>query len=261
MAVCAAVLLLGTGCEKTRKVEFVATNPVLSWTDLDLPATTALDDGYAVLVKEQTRGLFPAAVAVARVKAAYRSDGTAGTLLEMKAEPESELLPWNSVLDDQRLVSGVFPIKPLALQGEEATVAHILSTARAMKAPICLVYGTASLGPHEAELRGAIFDTANHRPLAVMHAWAEVSENDTTLADLPAPPAKDPEYFSAAKDPRYQDAPGAAVYKFETLVRNCMIALRKNDASLENQPTEGWIPETPPNAMIVPVPRRPPLRP
>ena len=257
-AVCVSVLLIGAGCEKRKKVEFVATDPVLQWTDLELSAETDLEDSYAMLAEKPTVGLFPAAVAVVRVKSVYYGDTAGEIRLEMNTEPEAELLPWNSLLDDQRVVSGAFPIKPIALQGEDVTVGHLLSTANAMKASICLIYATAELNETESEVRGALYDTENLRPLAALRAHARIDDLDEALGELPEPAPFNPEYFDAAKDPRYHDPPGMAIYKFESLVRDCVIALRKADTPLQNQPTDGWVPERPPDALLWPPPAKRP---
>ena len=72
-AACAALACIGTGCEKRAEVEFSATDPVLDWPNLDLPDTLDLEDDYTLLVTEPTTGLFPAAVAVARVSSVARA--------------------------------------------------------------------------------------------------------------------------------------------------------------------------------------------
>ena len=257
-AACAALACIGTGCEKRAEVEFSATDPVLDWPNLDLPDTLDLEDDYTLLVTEPTTGLFPAAVAVARVRADYLGDDPEATRLKMNTEPEAELLPWNSLLDDQRAVSSVFPVKPIALQGEDVTVKHLLRTASAMRASLCLVYATADLSENESEVRGALFDTEDLRPLAVLHARARIDDLDTALAELPEPAPWNPEYFHAAKDPRYHDPPGMAIYKFESMVRKCVVTLREGDTPFENLPTDGWVPERPPDALLWPPQTRQP---
>jgi len=249
VAACITVLLLGAGCEKEKaEVKFLATDPVLQWANLELSGATTPDDAYALLLEGPTTGLFPAAVAVARVEACYVEDADTRTELEIKAEPEVELLPWNSLLDDQRVVSGVFPVKPIVLEGEDVTVGHLLTVASEMKASLCLIYATAELSENESEVRGALYDTENRRPLATLHARARIDDLDVALRELPEPAPFIPDYFHAAKDPRYHDPPGMAIYKFQTAVRTCIIALRRNDTPLENLPTEGWAPEPLPTA-------------
>ncbi len=250
VAACLAVVLGEAGCVKKAEIQFVATDPVLQWQDLQLPDDVEVHDGYTLLEEQQTTGLFPTAVAVVRIRADYTDAGPPATMLELNTEPETELLPWNSLLDDQRAISGVFPIKPIALQGEDVTVEHLLKTAEVMKASVCLIYATADLSQTESEVRGAIYDARRLKPLAVLCAHARIENLDEALADLPKPAPMEPRYFDAAKDPRYHDAPGMAIYKFEALVRECVIALRKNDTPLENQPTEGWMPQPPPDGVF-----------
>ena len=43
-----------------------------------------------------------------------------------------------------------------------------------------------------------------------------------------------------------------AIYKFEDMVRECIIALRESDTPFENLPTEGWVPERPPDTLLWP---------
>ena len=254
-----AVWLTAGGCEKQEdEVEFLATDPVVQWQNLELPEATAPEDAYVLLVEEATTGLFPAAVAVARVRARYVDDADSATGLELQDEPEVELLPWNSLLDDQRVVSGAFPIMPIVLEGADVTVGHLLTAADEMEATVCLVYATAELSENESEVRGALYDTRNRCPLAVLHARARIDDLGEALDELPAPAPFVPDYFHAAKDPRYHDPPGMAIYKFETAVRDCIIALRKNDISLENLPTDGWVPQQPPHATPWPPPTQSP---
>jgi hypothetical protein len=111
-----------------------------------------------------------------------------------------------------------------------------------MGASICLIYATTDLNEAESEVRGGLYETAKLRPLAALHARACVDNLEAALADLPEPPPFNPEYFSAAADPRYHDPPGMAIYKFESFVREAIIALRKNDTPYENLPTDGWVP-------------------
>ncbi|MCP4592165.1 MAG: hypothetical protein GY842_15630 [bacterium] len=242
--------LLCTGCEKTKDIEFVTPDPIVPWSDLDLPEATDLDDSRILLTQGRTTGLFPAALAVARVR--VEDDESSASALVMNTEPEAELLPWNSLLDDQRLVSGVFPIKPIALQGEPVTVPHVLRVAEAMHAPLCLIYSTADLSENESEVRGAIYATQGRQPLAVIHARAYIDDLEAAIAELPEPAPWNPEYFHAAKDSRYHDPAGMAIYKFETQVRAAVIALRKNDTPHQNLPTEGWIPEKTADALLWP---------
>jgi hypothetical protein len=243
-----AVLLIAAasaGCEKKGGFDFLPTSPAVEWKAISKASNGAAHDGYRVLVTGKTQGVFPVSMGVARVRGIEQDAETARIqTLELDVTPQVDFLSWNSVLDDLRFVSEVFPLNPKAMDGAPVSVETILDAARALKARTCLIYAEVHDSVYESQVRGALYEVATGRQLASVHALAHV-DNPIALDD-------EDDYEDLAAEREARDPRLVALRQFEQHFRDCLLYLSANDEQLEPVTPEGWVPENPDPAVWPP---------
>lgn len=234
LLILAVVLTTVSGCQKRERPVVLGTSPAVSWTDLTVAQASGVQDGYRLAVSEATRGVFPASLAVARL--AVGSDGAGGGMgLRLAMKPEVDFLSWNSVFDDFRSVSEVFPLKAMALDGAGVKVGSLLDGADSLRAGMLLVYAEVSCSESDSEVRGVLYEVSTRRLLALVHASAHV---DMPIASDEEADRKIPLEDHVSRDPRL-----LSIRTFEHTMRECLLALMANDESTAPVAPEGWIPD------------------
>ena len=150
-------------------------------------------------------------------------------------KPEVDFLAWNSVFDDFRSISEVFPLNEMAMDGSDVSVISILDAAEALKAKLLLVYTEVFPTVHEAEIRGALYDVSSGRIMAVLHSDAYVEHPVAMNARI--------DDHDLAEEIEQRDPRLIGVSKFEESARNCLLALMANDDPAEPVVPEGWVPD------------------
>ena len=173
----AAVLLCTAGCRQP-EMEVVALE------DIVLPTITTVEktgsesrgaprNSYVTLVAKQTRGLFPCALAVARVRPMCEGNLDLNSELQMDMAPLNEVFDWLSLFDDTWPVSEVFPLTHPSRARRQITVLDIVEYAHDDGARLCLIYnvrqGETEQGS-SAEIQGVLYDTKTGELLAGVHA-------------------------------------------------------------------------------------------
>lgn len=223
-----------SGCQK-KGFDFLPTSPVVEWKAISTTPNGTADDGYRVLISGKTQGVFPVSLGVARVRGVEREVGVSRVEhLELDVKPPVDFLAWNSVFDDLRFVSEVFPLNPKAMDGAPASVATILDAAKALKARACLIYSEAHDSVYESQVRGALYEVATGRQLAAIHSTAHV-DHPIALDD------KD-DYEDLAAEREARDPRLVALRRFEQHLRDCLLQLNANDEPAEPVTPEGWVP-------------------
>ncbi|MBN1514903.1 MAG: hypothetical protein JXB13_23025 [Phycisphaerae bacterium] len=230
------------GCEKRKELPFMPTAPVVLWRDLSGRQANLPQDTFTLLVDEPTEGLFPASLAVARLAGVQPAGAgprfAADHGLVLSTAPAHELLRWNAAFDDVRLVSEVFPLSQMSLNGRSACVSTLMESAAAMTGRICLVYSITDLTPSESEIKGVLYRVSTQQPVAAVHARG---------AYYPPPDDEDDEdtrdNFQKLLEPR--SARLVAEARFLSLTRACLLALRDNDRPAKPEIEEGWVPQGP----------------
>jgi len=230
----ALAALAGCG-QKAARIAFVATWPTVQW---DAIARSGGSDreGYRVTIAQRTSGLFPAALAVARVRAVGEASSTGGGRLELDLTPAVDFLAWNTVFDDLRDISEVYPIAYLAMDGAPVSVDTIIEAADSQRAGLCLIYTQVLESIQDAQLRGALYDVAGRRQLATIHTSAHIEhpialDKQDDAADLSADERE-------ARDPRL-----VATRRFENQMRALLLKLRDNDDPAAPVMPDGWVPQ------------------
>ncbi len=230
----ATALLACVGCEKKSAEYYLPTAAPVEWGALALGDPVAAEDDYRLIVEEPTQGVFPAALAVARVAALPVDEQTA---LVLDMTPEVDFLDWNSLFDDFRSVSEAFPLNEMALDGADVSAASLLDAAEALDAGMLLIYTEVRLSLHRALLRGVLYDVDARRMLASVQSSAYVPD--------PILPDEDCDRDLSSAEQQRRDARLLALARFEQNMRDCMLALMANDEPVSPVAPEGWIPDRP----------------
>lgn len=232
----AFALLGAAGCASHKPETFVATPYPVEWRDLTDRGAPPAGQPYKLLANGPTVGVFPGSLAVARVAATAES-AKAGERLVLDMVPPVDFLAWNSVFDDYRAISEVFPLNHMALNGAPTTSSSLVNVSGALGAELLLVYAENRSSMQDCDLRGVIFDVKNHQPLAAVESAAHV---DAPIADDAKIDREHRDADSEEFDPRQ-----VAVRQFQQSARNCMLALMSNDKAGPRTPPEGWVPNVP----------------
>lgn len=238
-ALCAAMMvalvIAGGGCGKKKPMAFVATWPTVQWNDIARSGGTD-NSGYNFTLGQRTTGLFPSALAVARVRAVDDMVTVdPATRLELDLTPEVDFLAWNRVFDDIRDISEVFPLSYAAMDGAPISVDAILTGAAAQRAGLCLIYAQVLESVYDARFRGVLYDVKQRRQLAVIHSAAHV-QDPIALDD-------EDDYESRASERESRDPRLVATRQFEQFMRELLLNLRANDDSQAPVTPEGWVPQ------------------
>ncbi len=231
------VLVSVVGCSNHKNDAYAPPAEPAGWSDLSPGASVTSDEGYRMLVPEATEGLFPASIAVARMGQSPYNNGQ--LTLEMK--PEVDFLAWNSVFDDFRSVSEVFPLNDKDLDGGEVSADNLLSAADALEAGLLLLYTESRTQFDRCSLSGVLYDVRSRKALAAIHA-------NSLITDPVMPDDRVAKTASMEEsDPRL-----VAIGSFESHVRDCLRRLMTKDKSKNVGPIEGWIPAYPVEPLIWP---------
>ncbi len=237
----AALCLTLLGCQKRRELPFVPTTPVVSWRDLSDGQREFPQDTFKLLVGGPTEGLFPTSLAIARLAGAPPAGAgprlAARQGLFLSTAPAHDLLKWNAAFDDIRLISEVFPLSQMSLNGRPACLPTLMESAAAMTGRMCLVYSIADLTPTESEIKGVLYRVSTGEPMAAVHArglYFPPPDNDRADA------RDDIERLLEPSSARL-----VAEARFLRLTRDCLLALRDNDRPMRPEIEEGWVPQGP----------------
>jgi hypothetical protein len=234
-------ILASNGCRSTDRLAICPTAPAVEWSDLAPGQTLRIENGVQLVAEEKTTGVFPTSIAVARLTGVPRiADEPAAFDLHMK--PEVDFLAWNSVFDDFRSISEVFPLNVMALDGADVTLHSLLTTANDLEAGLLLVYTEVHTNPMDIELRGAFYQIPDGQVLALI-------QSNTDLAYLAAHEADDDDDdddCETSRDERELCDPRVnSIRQFESAARACLLNLMAADEPGDVVPPEGWIPDRP----------------
>ncbi len=240
ISVAAGLISMGVvGCSQRNNDAYAPPAEPAGWSDLSPGATVTSDEGYRMLVPQATEGLFPASLAVARMaQSPYNNDQ-----LVLAMKPEVDFLAWNSVFDDFRSVSEVFPLNDKDLDGGAVSAENLLTASEALEAGLLLLYTESQTQVDRYSLSGVLYDVRSRKALAAIHANSLISDPvmpDDRVARTASATHQD-------RDPRL-----AAVGAFESHVRDCLRRLMTKDKSKNVGPVEGWIPSYPVEPLIWP---------
>lgn len=218
------------GCSNHDGDAYAPPSEAAGWSDLSPGTSVTSDEGYRLLVPQATEGLFPASIAVARVAQAPYNGGQ----LVMTMKPEVDFLAWNSVFDDFRGVSEVFPLNEKDLDGGDVSADNLLAASEALKAGLLLLYTESQVRLDRCSLSGVLYDVRSRQALAAIHANSLVTD--------PIAPDERVARTASANSREERDPRLVAIDAFESHVRDCLRRLMTKDKSKNVGPVEGWIP-------------------
>ncbi|GJM24193.1 MAG: hypothetical protein DHS20C16_06080 [Phycisphaerae bacterium] len=224
------ILLAVGGCAQHSHDVYSTSAEPAGWSDLSPGASVTSDEGYRLLVPQATEGLFPASISVARIAQSSYNGGQ----LVLAMKPEVDFLAWNSVFDDFRAVSEVFPLNEKDLDGGEVSAENLMTASEALEAGLMLLYTESRGGYDRCSLSGVLYDVRSRQALAAIHANSLISD--------PVSPDERKARTASADTREDRDPRLVAVDAFESHVRDCLRRLMTKDKSKNVGPIEGWIP-------------------
>lgn len=228
-----AVLLVLTSCYPGKRVELWTPQPLVRWDRLSTQPIQPLRNGYRILVRQPTFGLFPASMVVTRLAVENTDEVFEGTRPYLLVDPRNELLQWNRAFDDLMAISEVFPISERDLGGGRADLGQILAAFRALHARLGLIYAVNELSETESETIGVLYDTELLEPVASFHAQAVSA----------TPPEENGDGEPA--DHWEIDSRALVRKKFERLVHACIRELISHDERGTGDGRAGWMTTAP----------------
>ena len=227
------------GCETREGIVFTPTYIDVTWQQLWADAPALGTNGFQLAVQSPTRGLFPASIAVARL--AVQTDGLGErSELVLDMTPEVDFLSWNSVFDELRSISEVFPLNQIAMNGSEINSANVIDAAAALEAKLCLIYTEIQPNLHEAEMRGVLVDVPERRLVAALRWRSFVVEPIPWDERYPTSVSGEEIEEQEKQDPQLQ-----SVHRFQSSMEDCLLALMANDLPSDRIQPEGWVPSRP----------------
>lgn len=231
LAVWAAVLLFGAaGCRQRQKEEVTLEDivpPARTVVESTAPKNgQALRNSYVTLVAQQTKGLFPCALAVARVTPVAAGVVEPDVEFNLNMDPLNELVDWMSLFDDTWLISEVFPVTYPIRKDRRIALLEIVEYAHQDDARLCLIYSVSRSETSQgssSEVQGMLYDTETGMMLARTQADQFVLA--LTEDQLPPPPPPD----RVETDHRHFDPVFIAQDRFRELLRRCVLELIAQD--------------------------------
>lgn len=243
-----ALLAFASGCASKQANVWVPP-PTVHWEQVSTQPVQPVHEGFRILVRQPTRALFPASMAVTRVSV-EPADGQ-GVVAEpvLLTDPRNEFLQWNSTLDSQMAISEVFPIVEEDLGGGEAEPDQILAAFQALDAGLGLIYAVNELSPTESEMFGVLYDTTSAQPLASLHTSA-----------VSVRPPNDGICRVEKLDPWESDSRALVRAEFDALVHSVIQQLILHDQPAPIETHTGWTPTSPTRPVVWPPRAYPPGR-
>lgn len=235
VVVFSGLTLLAFGCQKKERMAFVATWPTVEWKSI-ARGGGADRDGFQINMNQRTTGLFPASLAVARVRAVDDlASPTANVRLMLNTDPQVDFLSWNTVFDDLREISEVYPIAHMSMDGAAVSIDSVLNAAEAQRAGLCLIYTQVLESVQDARLRGVLYAVNSRQQLATIHAFAHI-QHPIALDD-------EDDYELEAAEREARDPLLVATRQFERYMRDLLMKLRANNDPQSPEAPQGWTPQ------------------
>jgi len=195
-------------------VVIVKKNPVSpKWQGITTASVSGVRNTYVQVVSAPAERLFPASLAIARVRGDLKSpDGP----VIMASTPSRDLVDWMDLFDDVPMISEVFPVTFARGGKRPVRPTDVIEHAGEGGADLCLIYRETAHDEHEADVRGAIYATSNGQLLALVQA-------DATSPRYKKDNAPSPPEGRRESDRRHLDARFIARERFLNNARACVL--------------------------------------
>ncbi len=210
------LMMIGACAERPDppSVVIVKKTPVSpKWQGVTTASVGGVHNTYVQVVSAPAERLFPASLAVARVRGdAKNPDGP----IVLASTPSQDLVDWMDLFDDVPMISEVFPVTFARGGKRPVHPVDVIEHARQGGADLCLIYRETASDEHEADVRGAIYATNNGELLALVQA--DATSPRYKKDDAPPPPEGRRE-----SDRRHLDARFIARERFLNNARACVL--------------------------------------
>jgi len=235
------------GCgEKPEPPPVAYMGPTLASDSLGMEKAPAPKTGYTLLDAQPSTGLFPGALAIARLvqpEGVVRSDNSKGW--QVGTIGYEEAITWNNIGTRIPAVREVIVLDQYSTVSASADLGQIAMSADRLEAPLCLVYGPAQAEADHAGLWGTILETATGRKLASVQAQAGPEDFEPLRPD------------QLKNDMRNRDPNYLCMTGFQQQVRLCLLALIERDRPSTTTQPNPWQSKPPRETPIYIMPPRP----
>lgn len=213
-----------SGCHKPDPPPAAYVGPTLTEADLGLSSPVQSgENGYVLLEKAATRGLFPAGLAVVRLDKPNPLVVCDDPLFvcdrgwELSTLRPEEAAYWNMLFKTVAKARGVFIMDRQSAISPDCDLKDVVRAMRARNVELCLIYGPRLVPDGSAGLAGVILDVASGEYLAYVQSEAGVLDFEPPRPDRPK------------HDQSHQDVNYIAARRFEKQVRACVLDLIERD--------------------------------
>lgn len=228
VAVVAAVVVAG-GCSKPQFIGELTIEPVQM--EQMAPGVEPPDNAYVRMDESRTEGRFSCGMSVVRVHDAPQPDSDAWQLMIAEIQ-QKDTAHWTKATRNLPAISFVTFFDWSSVPTRAVTIRELLSAAQGVNTRLLLVYAQNELGPNEAEVLGALYDTETGQLLGAGRTMAKFIEADGTQ-----------EWPSEMKgDQRWRDARYVSARRFESMVHDAIYALSLSDSPATQLRANPWGP-------------------
>lgn len=224
-------VLLAGACSKPQFVGELTNEPVQM--EHVAPGVDPPDNAYVRVDESRTEGRFTCAMSVVRVKHAPVGDlGSEDWALVIDEIPQKDTGHWTEATRDLPSLSFVTFFNWSSVPTRQVTIRGLLAAAHRVNTRLLLVYAQNEIGPNEAEVLGALYDTENGQLLGAGRTTAAVVEAD----GLQAWPSE------LEDDQRGRDARYLTARRFEVMLHDAIHTLSLSDTPATQLRPNPWGP-------------------
>ncbi|HSW44786.1 MAG TPA: hypothetical protein VLM89_04365 [Phycisphaerae bacterium] len=222
--------LFAASCGKKPEPPPVAyMGPTLAADSLGLDRAPEDKTGYELLKQEPSTGLFPTAVGIARLTVSEGVAGAAGRKDWLVGEIGfEEAVSWNSLGNTIPAIREMIVLDRYSTASPTSDLSRIAGSAWRLEAGLCLVYGPSPAEDEYAGLWGVILDTASGERVALVRAQAGPED-----FEAPSPTRLE-------TDLRHRDVNYLAMRRFQSQVRQCLLAMIRRDQPAATTQPNPW---------------------
>lgn len=224
-----------TSCRKPEPPPAAYQGPTLAGADLGLAqAVTVSDNGFELLGKQDSKGRFPAALAVVRLdkpNPLFVSDDplfVSERGWEVATLPTEEAVWWNTLFKSVPQSRAVCILDRVGVISPDCDLKQVIEAAKRIRIELCLIYGPRSVPDNCAGLAGVILDVNSGQYLAYVQSQAGIFDFE--------PPRPDRSKY----DRSHQDVNYLSARRFERQVRACMLELIDRDQPATTTQPSPW---------------------
>ncbi len=228
-------LIAFPSCQKPEPPPAAYQGPTLAGADLGLvQAVKVAENGFATMGPQDTKGRFPAALAVVRLDKPNPLFVCDDPLFisergwEVATLPTEEAAWWNTLFKTVPQSRAVYLLDRSGVVSPNCDLKQVIESVRRIGIELCLIYGPRMVPDDCAGLAGVIIDEENGQYLAYIQSQAGITDFE--------PPRPDRSKY----DRSHQDVNFLSARRFEQQVRACMLELIAQDQPAASTQPSPW---------------------